>query len=50
MKCSKHFHKPNPTELAALKLVAKILQESNLKGIAIFMSNITAIVLNKIGK
>ena len=36
--------------LAAFKLVAKFLQESNLKGIGIFMSNITVITLNKVRK
>ena len=50
MKCFEHFFEPNPNELAAFKLVAKILQESNLKGIGIFMSNITVITLNKFGK
>ena len=43
MKCFEHFFEPSPNELAAFKLVAKYLQESNLKGIGIFMSNITVI-------
>ena len=30
--------------LAAFKLVAKFLEELNLKGISIFMSNITVII------
>ena len=50
MKCFEHFFEPSPDELAAFKLVAKFLQESNLKGIGIFMSNITVITLNKYGK
>ena len=50
MKCFEHFFEPSPNELAAFKLVAKFLQESNLKGIGIFMSNITVITLNKFGK
>ena len=50
MKCFEHFCEPSPNELAAFKLVAKFLQESNLKGIGIFMSNITVITLNKFGK
>ena len=41
------FFEPSPNELAAFKLVAKILQESNLKEIGIFMGNITVITLNK---
>ena len=41
---------PSPNELAAFKLVARIWQDSNLKGIGIFMSNITVITLNKFGK
>ena len=45
-----HFFEPNPNELAAFKLVAKFLQESNLKGIGIFMSNIIVITLNKFRK
>ena len=32
-------------ELAAFTLVAKFLQQSNLKGIGIFMSNITLLLL-----
>ena len=39
MKCSEHFFEHSPNELAAFELVAKILQESNLRGIGIFMSN-----------
>ena len=50
MKCFEHFFEPSPNELAAFKLVAKFLQESNLKGIGIFMSNITVITLNKFRK
>ena len=50
MKCFEHFFEPSPNELAAFELVAKFLQESNLKGIGIFMSNITVITLNKYGK
>ena len=50
MKCFEHFFEPSPNELAAFKLVAKFLQESNLKGIGIFMSNITVITLNKLHK
>ena len=50
MKCFEHFPEPSPNELAAFKLTAKILQESNLKGIGIFISNITAITLTKFGK
>ena len=37
-------------ELAAFKLVPKFLQGSKLKGIAIFMSNITVITLNEFSK
>ena len=47
VKCFEHFCEPSPNELAAFKLVAKILQESNLKEI---ISNITVITLNKFGK
>ena len=47
MKCIEHFFEPSPNELAVFKLVAKFLQESNLKRIGIFMTNIT---LNKFGK
>ena len=51
LKCFEHFLEPSPDELAAFKLVAKTLQESNLKGIGIFnMSNITVVTLNKFGK
>ena len=50
VKCFEHFFEPSPNELAAFKLLAKFLQESNLKGIGIFMSNITVITLNKFGK
>ena len=50
VKCFEHIFEPSPNELAAFKLVAKILQESNLKGIGIFMSNITVITLNKFDK
>ena len=50
MKCFEHFFEPSPNELAAFKLVAKFLQESNLKGIGMFMSNITVITLNKLRK
>ena len=50
MKCFEHFFEPSPNELAAFKFVAKFLQESNLKGIGIFMSNITVITLNKFRK
>ena len=51
MKCFEHFFEPSPNELVAFKLVAKFLQESNLKGIGIFMSNITVIItLNKFRK
>ena len=50
MKCFEHFFEPSPNELAAFKLVAKFLQESNLKGIGIFLSNITVITLNKFRK
>ena len=46
MKC----FEPSPHELAAFKLVAKFLQESHLKGIGIFMNNITVITLNKFRK
>ena len=45
VKCIEHFFEP--VQLAAFKLVAKFLQESNLKRIGIFMTNIT---LNKFGK
>ena len=50
VKCFEHFFKPSPNELAAFKLVAKILQESNLKEIGIFICNITVITVNKFGK
>ena len=50
VECFEHFFEPSPNELAAFKLVAKFLQESNLKEIGIFMSNITVITLNKFGK
>ena len=50
MKCFEHFFEPSPNELAVFKLVAKFLQESNLKRIGIFMSNITVITLNKFRK
>ena len=40
MKCFEHFPEPSPNELAAFKL----------KGIGIFISNITAITLTKFGK
>ena len=50
VKYFEHFFEPSPNELAAFILVAKFLQESNLKGIGIFMSNITVITLNKYGK
>ena len=50
VKCFEHFFEASPNKLAAFKLVAKFLQESNLKGIGIFMSNITVITLNKYGK
>ena len=50
MKCFEHFFEPSPNELAALKLVAKFLQESNLKVIRMFMSNISVITLNKFRK
>ena len=48
MKCFENVFEPSPNELAAIKLVAKFLQEPNLKGIGIFMSNITVITLNNI--
>ena len=51
VKCFEHFFEPSPNELAAFKLVAKFLQESNLKGIGILiMNNITVITLNKFRK
>ena len=50
VKCIEHFFEPSPKELAVFKLVAKFLQDSSLKGIGIFMSNITVITLNKFGK
>ena len=50
MKCFEHFFEPSPNELAAFKLVAKFVQESNLKGIGIFMIKVTVITLNKFGK
>ena len=50
VKCFEHFFELKTNELSAFKLVGKILQESNLKEIGIFMSNITAITLNKFGK
>ena len=50
VECFEHFFEPSPNELAVFKLVAKLLQESNLKGIGIFMSNITVITLNKFRK
>ena len=50
-KCFEHFFESRTSnELAAFKLVAKISQESNLKGTGIFISNITVITLNKFGK
>ena len=50
VKCLEHFFEPIPNELATFKLIEKILQESNLKGIGIFTSNITVITLNKFDK
>ena len=45
MKCSQHFFEPSPNELDAVKLVANILQGSNLKGIGIFIIIITIILI-----
>ena len=50
VKCFEHFFEASPNKLAAFKLVAKFLQESNLKGIGIFTSNITVITLNEYRK
>ena len=51
VKCFEHFFECSPTdELAAFKLVAKFVKESNLRGIGIFMCSITVITLNKFGK
>ena len=44
------FSNPVLMNLAAFKLVGKFLQESNVKGIGIFISNITVNTLNKFGK
>ena len=49
MKCFEQFFEPSPNELAAFKSVI-FLQESNLKGIGIFMSNIIVITLTKFRK
>ena len=47
VKCFEHFFESRPNELAAFKLEGKILEESNLKRIGIFMSNLTVITLYK---
>ena len=48
VKCFEHFFESRPNELAAFKLEGKILEESNLKRIGIFMSNVIVITLQKI--
>ena len=48
VKCPEHFFEPSPNELAAL-LIGSI-NLTRIKGIGIFMCNITVITLNKFGK